>query len=169
MWLLNQNAILTKDNMLKRNLQGGQHCKFCDKDENLIHLFFDCPLAKYVWRLSSWVIRADCRPTNVEQFWVWCEKYMPKSPSIHMVGLAASCWAIWQARYNACFEKKKTRSPTEIICSISSFLKYWADLQKEGGKAMLEAGAEVLKNAALLHHPKDQDQGEPRTGTVLLQ
>jgi hypothetical protein len=76
-----------------------------------------------------------------------------------MVGLAASCWAIWQARNNTCFEKKRTRSPTESICSISSFLKYWAGLQKEERKAMLEAGAEVLKNAALLHHPRDQDQG----------
>jgi hypothetical protein len=94
---------------------------------------------------------------------------MSKNPNIHMVGLVANCWAIWQARNNACFERKKTRSPTEIICSISSFLKYWAGLQKEKGKAMLEAGAEVLKNTALLHHPRDQDQGEPRTGTVLLQ
>jgi hypothetical protein len=79
MWLLNQNAILTKDNMLKRNWQGDHHCRFCDKDENLIHLFFDYPLAKYVWSLFAWVIRADCRPTNIDQFWVWCEKYMPKN------------------------------------------------------------------------------------------
>jgi hypothetical protein len=105
----------------------------------------------------------------MEQFWVWCEKYMPKNSNIHMVGLAASCWAIWQARNNACFQRKIIRYPTEIICSISSFLKYWAGLQKEEGKAVLEAGAEVLKNAALLHHPRGQDQGEPRSGTVLLQ
>jgi hypothetical protein len=39
MWLLTQNAILTKDNMIKRNWQGDQHCRFCDKEENLMHLF----------------------------------------------------------------------------------------------------------------------------------
>jgi hypothetical protein len=43
MWPLYKNAILTKDNMLKRNWQGDQHCKFCDKDENIIHLFFIVP------------------------------------------------------------------------------------------------------------------------------
>jgi hypothetical protein len=48
MWLITQNAILTKDNMIKRNWQGDRHCRFCDKEENLVHLFFDCPLAKYV-------------------------------------------------------------------------------------------------------------------------
>jgi hypothetical protein len=68
-----------------------------------------------------------------------------------------------------CFERKKIRSPTEIICSTSSFLKYWASLEKEEGRDMLEAGAEALKNAAPHHHPQEQDHGEPRSGTVLLQ
>jgi hypothetical protein len=57
----------------------------------------------------------------------------------------------------------------QIICSTSAFLKYWAGLQNEEGKILLEAGAEALKNAALLHHPQEQDHDEPRTGTVLLQ
>ncbi|KAF8647539.1 hypothetical protein HU200_065347 [Digitaria exilis] len=52
-----------------------------------------------------------------------------------MVGLASICWAIWKARNNICFQKKKIRSPTEIICSITSFLSYWE-------------GAEALKTTA---------------------
>jgi hypothetical protein len=103
------------------------------------------------------------------QFWCWCEKYMPKNSKFYMVGLAAICWAIWQARNNVCFERKKIRSPTEIICSASSLLKYWAGLQKGEEKEMLEAGADTLKNAALHHHPREQEQGESRAGTVLLQ
>jgi hypothetical protein len=66
MWLLNKNAILTKDNMIKKNWQGDQHCKFCDQDENINHLFFDCSLARYAWSLTTWVIHADCRPTNID-------------------------------------------------------------------------------------------------------
>lgn len=34
---------------------------------------------------------------------------------------------------------------------------------------MLEAGAVALNNATLLHHPQEQDHGEPRIGMVLLQ
>jgi hypothetical protein len=64
MWLLNKNAILTKDNMIKKIWHGDQHCKFCDKDENIIHVFFDCTLARYAWSLTAWVINDDCRPTN---------------------------------------------------------------------------------------------------------
>jgi hypothetical protein len=96
-------------------------------------------------------------------------KYMPKNTNLHMVGLAAICWAIWQSRNSICFEKKKIRSPVEIICLASSFVKYWAGLQKEEDKSILDGGPEAIKNAALLHHSQQQHHGEPRTRTVLLQ
>jgi hypothetical protein len=66
-------------------------------------------------------------------------------------------------------KKKKIRSPIEIICLASSIINYWAGLQKDEDKGILEEGAEALKNAALLHHSQDQDHGEPQAGTVLLQ
>ncbi|KAF8656976.1 hypothetical protein HU200_060429 [Digitaria exilis] len=70
-----------------------------------------------------------------------------------MLGMAAVCWSLWKARNNNCFENKKIRSPTEIICSVSSFLSYWA-------------GAEVLKNTALHLHPQQASPAD--SGTVLL-
>jgi hypothetical protein len=48
-------------------------------------------------------------------------------------------------------------------------IKYWAGLQKDEDKGILEVGAEALKNAALLHHSQEHDHGEPQAGTVLLQ
>jgi len=82
------------------------------------------------------------------------------------VGLAAICWAIWKARNNICFEKKLISSPTEKICSASSFISYWAGLQDESGREELEAGAGALKTAALYFHSHDPSEG---AGTVLLQ
>jgi hypothetical protein len=51
-----------------------------------------------------------------------------------------------------CFEGKHVRSPTEIICLASSLVSYWAGLQKDDSKEILEAGAEMLKIAALTFH-----------------
>ena len=45
--------------------------------------------------------------------------------------------------------KKLTRLPTEIICSVSSFVTYWAGLHKEDDKKELEHGAEALMKTAL--------------------
>jgi len=48
-WLLEQNAILTKDNMIKRGWVGDPACYFCSLPESCDHLFFQCPIAKVVW------------------------------------------------------------------------------------------------------------------------
>ena len=46
MWFVHKQVILTKDNLIKRNWTGPTRCSFCDRDETIKHLFFDCLLAK---------------------------------------------------------------------------------------------------------------------------
>ena len=166
MWLVKSNAILTKDNLSKKGWQGDQTCSFCSTPETIEHLFFGCAMARYCWSLVSIVIGADCRPSSFSQFWVWAAKYMPHHKKIFMVGLAAICWALWRTRNSICFEDKKCRSPTEIICLASSFLSYWAGLQKPQGKLELMMGAEALKNTALSFHPQEAPPED--AGLVLL-
>ena len=153
MWLIHQNAILTKDNLIKRKWQGDSRCLFCPEQETISHLFFECPLAKFVWSIVAMVVGAPCRPCSFDQFWTWVQIYMSGGELFHMVGLAAICWSIWRSRNNVCFEKKKIRSPTEIICLASSFIVFWTELQKAENPNSLVAGAEALKNMALRLHP----------------
>jgi len=77
---------------------------------------------------------------------------------IHMIGLAAICWAIWRMRNSVFFEDKKCRSPTEIICLASSFILYWSGLQNSDDKMELEVGAEALK-------PQEHGVALPPTGS----
>ena len=64
MWFLHRKVILTKDNLTKRNWEGCKTCVFCDKDESIQHLFFECPLAKIVWHLV-FMIFSISPPANV--------------------------------------------------------------------------------------------------------
>jgi hypothetical protein len=49
LWQLNYDAILTRENMRKRNWPGCPNCSFCDNVEMAKHLFFSCGVAKVVW------------------------------------------------------------------------------------------------------------------------
>jgi hypothetical protein len=169
MWLIQLNAILTKDNLAKRKWQGDKRCSFCNEEESIVHLFFDCYLARYIWSLITWVIGGNRRPSNLSQYWDWSNMFLPANKKIHMVGLSAVCWALWKTRNRVCFEGKRVRSPTEIICLASSLISYWAGLQKDDSKEVLEAGAEMLKNAALVFHTQMMHQADPGAGAVLLQ
>nr|TKW15340.1 hypothetical protein SEVIR_5G231500v2 [Setaria viridis] len=81
------------------------------------------------------------RPSTFAQFWEWVRRYMPQNKNIH-----------FKTRNAVCFEKKQIKSPTEVICLASSFISYWAGLQKQDDKQNMEAGAEAMKGggAALL-------------------
>ena len=49
LWYLRRGVILTKDNLAKRNWQGNQQCRFCQENETIQHLFFDCRMVRLAW------------------------------------------------------------------------------------------------------------------------
>jgi hypothetical protein len=98
LWLLMNNAVLTKDNLLKRKWVGSPTCYFCDKDETVSHLFFQCSTAKAVWAIVAQCLGATNVPMTFGQSWLWCEHWLPGGKQFHAVGIAAICWAIWKTR-----------------------------------------------------------------------
>jgi hypothetical protein len=67
MWLMANNAILTKDNLIKRNGKRDTKCYFCKCHENIPHLFFQCSVAKSVWAVIAKCFGANTIPRNLEQ------------------------------------------------------------------------------------------------------
>ena len=71
MWLLENNDVLTKDNLLKKNWLGSPTCYFCSSHECIDHLFFLCPIAKVLWGLIGLCIGASNIPGNLTQYKQW--------------------------------------------------------------------------------------------------
>ena len=67
-WLLEREAVLTKDNMIKRNLQGDPSCIFCSQLDTIDHLFFQCPISKCVWALIGHCFGTNSTPRNSSQY-----------------------------------------------------------------------------------------------------
>ena len=103
-WLLEQNAILTKDNMIKRNWVGDPTCFFCSLPETRDHLFFECVVAKVVWGVIGRCFGADNTPRGLTQYKDWIRWWMPSGGTFHTFGRAAVCWAFWKYRNKACFD-----------------------------------------------------------------
>jgi len=159
MWLLTNNAILTKDNLIKRKWKGEPECYFCRNPENIPHLFFQCSVARTVWAIIAKCFGANTIPKNLNQCWSWCEKWLPFGEKFHMCGVAAICWAIWKARNKACFEKVIIKSPIEIIYYVCALIRYWAGLYSEPDRKQLEDGLNTMLQIAnkLLKRQKRSD------------
>ena len=147
-WLLEQNAILTKDNMIKRNWVGDPTCFFCSLPETRDHLFFECVVAKVVWGVIGRCFGADNTPRGLTQYKDWIRRWMPSGGTFHTFGLAAVCWAIWKCRNMACFDKKMIKNPAEIILHAGAYMNYWAGLYNAEMKGMLEDDVKVILSYA---------------------
>jgi hypothetical protein len=50
LWLLANNKTLTRDNLAKRRKIEDPSCLSCKEDKSVAHLFFNCCVAKEMWR-----------------------------------------------------------------------------------------------------------------------
>jgi hypothetical protein len=48
-------------------------CSFCDCEESIDHLFFTCPLARYLWSILNCAFCLPSTPVKFEDLglWVW--------------------------------------------------------------------------------------------------
>jgi hypothetical protein len=118
MWLIAQDAILTKDNMIRRQWQGDPGCYFYGVPEDRDHLFFKCPVSKVVWGVLALCSHQATRPSSYGQYWAWVRSAIPGGQEVYVLGLAAICWATWKARNRTCFDKKPIKSPMDV-CSYN--------------------------------------------------
>jgi len=139
LWLL-QNAILTKDNLTRRNWKGSEIYAFYTEKESVEHLFLWMDGGEIHLESDCCTLGVSCRPCNIDQL-VWIKLCLPNGKPVYVVGLAALCQAIWCTRH-VCFEDKRTKSPSKIIYMMCSFLDYWAGLQKTDMERQMKQGAE---------------------------
>jgi hypothetical protein len=119
-WLMTNDAILTKDNRIRRKWVGDPKCHFCDQTETVDHLFFTCHIAKVIWGVIAIILGATNIPTSISQCWEWCKLWLPLGKKFHVWGVSAVCWAIWKARNRACFDG----NPIEIICHAAALMRF---------------------------------------------
>jgi hypothetical protein len=108
MWFLHRKVLLTKDNLIKRNWTSNEKCYFCDNKES-IHLFFDCPLPKVIWRIVHMSFGL-APPKNVTKFFGNWLKGISKKDLIQIrLGVCAMVLAIWNTRNDFVFNKPKKK------------------------------------------------------------
>lgn len=115
-WLILKGRTLTKDNLFKRGWRKGDtNCQFCDQQETIQHLFFDCPMARLIWNIISCAF--DLKPVTDSNhlFGSWLAAFGKKLKLLVITGVAVVLWAIWKTRNKACFEKKKNSPRIQLM------------------------------------------------------
>jgi hypothetical protein len=90
LWLLGNNKVLTRDNLSKRKVDN-MNCLFCNEQEIVSHLFFDCCVAKVFWKQIAEVCGKSLGTDfeSVAKWWLHDKKMKTTN-----VCTTAALWAI---------------------------------------------------------------------------
>ena len=96
-------VVLTKDNLARQNWQRNKRCVFCDRNETIQHLFFNCHFANDMW----WLIYCcfGLRPPRSlsHVFGNWLMGWIQKLNSLLLQVFSVLCCAIWISRNDLVF------------------------------------------------------------------
>jgi hypothetical protein len=97
-WYLIKGVVLTKDNLTHKQWHGNVSCSFCACSKTIQHLFFDCDLTKFIWRLFQVSLNL-LPPISIHNlFNDWLGGVNRKRKRQILAGAIAMCWEIWISR-----------------------------------------------------------------------
>jgi hypothetical protein len=114
-WLLYREAILTKDNLVKRNWHGMLCVTFVIVFETIQHLFFDCVLGKFIWRVMQITFGLSTLTNIKHVFGGWVQRMNDKDRKLLLVGVGDMFWSIWLSQNDIVFNKTSILSYMQVI------------------------------------------------------
>jgi hypothetical protein len=98
LWLLANNKIPTRDNLIKRKNLEDKTCLFCSETETVHHIFLS--VAKYAWEILSEILNVQIGQdfVSVAKLWLQNKKYK----EVNMC-TAALLWTLWKSRNDLVF------------------------------------------------------------------
>jgi hypothetical protein len=124
------------------------------------HIFFSCPVAKFVWICFKEALGWDRVPTSLQSYlegWVplGCDNYKSK-----LFALGVVLWILWITRNKFAIEGVCPNSSSDVLYKILSYLQRWRVLLK--GSEQAEVDAKALQIKGWLAHFQELLKQSPR-------
>ena len=122
LWLLSNNKLMTRDNLLKRKMHKPTDCVFCKELEPIDHLFFECIIAKEIWYYVSifFGFNIGSNFLSLATFWISNKKHASTNAIC-----AAVLWGIWKFRNALIFDNQTWLCMKQVWWQILKSIKKW--------------------------------------------
>jgi hypothetical protein len=150
LWLLYREAILTNDNLIKRNWYENSMCCFCNNLETIQHLFFDCVLAKFLWGVIQLTFGLT-KPHNIKHVYggYWVQNMNAKTKRILFVGIDIIFWSIWLSQNDIVFNKKLILFYMKVLFRATYWIRTCASFQKKEGQMCLRTVCRLMETLTM--------------------
>jgi hypothetical protein len=145
LWLLSSNRLLTRDNLAKRREVNYPTCLFCDEQESISHLFFQCCVAKHVWAaISGWLEREMGEDfESIASLWIANKRHM-----IRNIVSSAVLWVLWKLRNLLYFQGVPWSGMKKVFAMTGRMLRGWLPMFKLNVQEKLEKIIQLVEEEA---------------------
>ena len=126
------------------------YAAFCSFNESIQHLFFECPYAKFLWRIVHIAFNIS-PPINMgDMFNFWGVNLGYANRHHLLAGAAALFWALWLSRNEIVFDNSRPKTFLQVLFKGTHWLRQWAQLQRnEDHSKILISACSSLETTAM--------------------
>jgi hypothetical protein len=137
-WQLTRGRLPSNDQILLRLGPSEGDCSLCGDIEHVDHIFFQCPLAQFLWSGVREMFGVAWNPRSRVDWFAILDSLNPKAKRAVWTFFTTQCWAIWTTRNKFTIEGKFPRQPADCIFKIILSLQLWRPLQKAKFRGMMD-------------------------------
>lgn len=135
LWSIIQKALPLGTNLQSRGIKAQAKCVRCDEIETAMHIFFECPFAKEVWKKIP--LQRTVNTSSMAEFKEAVVAFrksicIPPSGVTNLI-LPWICWSLWIARNTLIFENRYI-SQEEVATKGIRLAKEWGLAQPPRGQ-----------------------------------
>jgi mannosylglycoprotein endo-beta-mannosidase len=129
-WQLVRGRLPSNDHILNKHGPSDGRCALCGEWETADHIFFQCPLAQFLWSGVREMLSVSWNPYSRMDWFIILDSLGERSKRLMWIFFAAQSWALWTTRNKFTIERKFPRQPADITFKLMLSLQLWRPLQK---------------------------------------
>jgi hypothetical protein len=118
---MSHNKLMTTDNLLQRNVVKPLKCHFCDENESIHHIFFDCVVA-----ISCWGYVKSFNGATINNYFDMSGKWLCETKHELFNNISAGmCWAVWLTRNGMVFRGQVWQDMKVVVQRVWKCMMAW--------------------------------------------
>ena len=149
-WQLFRDRLPTSANIAKRSGPTSGLCAICNTVEDVNHVFFRCPLARFAWSAVREATNSTWDPHSARDLAAIVATMNGGNKRVLWSCLGALAWAMWLTRNKLAIEGVFPSHPANILYKCNIFLQQWSSLARSKDAEKMKLAQDRLRQVHIL-------------------
>ena len=138
LWQLIMKQLPSNDNIRRRRGPTTGRCALCGEFKDMNHIFFTCPLARFMWSAVRELLGCEWNPSCFAGLYREVRKYAGQTKHVLWIACVALVWTLWTTRNKFTIEGTLPTQVTNGLYKLSMFLQVWKPVTRRSDKGAME-------------------------------